>query len=222
MIAIFLLHRFIFSQKNPLEKFARFDHNADTAQASYQSSASIDLDVTYISREPRYSWDSQKQWPDPGERVTFTAHIINKGTVSSGNFTFQWKIDDQIISIDSYTSIPPQGEVTQAITWYWQSGRHDVSFEVDPQNLIPETAETNNKIEDVTDALTIGFWVEETVYDDFNNIQNSTGSYSWEDWAQHILQKMNWMFENSVYPKAPKGILTRSYLQLRVVPAGLL
>ena len=224
LIAIFLLaYLFLFSQKNPLEKFARFDHNADTAQASYQSSASIDLDVTYISREPRYSWDSQKQWPDPGERVTFTAHIINKGTVSSGNFTFQWKIDDQIISINSYTSIPPQGEVTQAITWYWQSGRHDVSFEVDPQNLIPETAETNNKIEDVTDALTIGFWVEETVYDDFNNIQNSTGSYSWEDWAQHILQKMNWIFENSVYPKAPKGILTRVRLDnITIVPDGTL
>jgi uncharacterized repeat protein (TIGR01451 family) len=57
----------------------------------------IDLDVTYISRTPRYDWDAVKQWPAVGETVTFTAQVINKGTNSSGNFSYQWILDGQTI-----------------------------------------------------------------------------------------------------------------------------
>jgi hypothetical protein len=183
----------------------------------------IDLDVTYISREPRYSWESTKKWPDPGEQVTFTAHIINKGTVGAGAFSFQWKIDNQIVSTGSANPIPPQGETTQTLKREWQLGRRYISFEVDPQNHISETAETNNKIEDATDALTIGFWVEESAYTEINSHQNGVGTYSFEDWAQSSIQKMNWMFENSVYPHAPNGILTRVRLDnITFVPDGTL
>ncbi|UCD99780.1 MAG: hypothetical protein JSV42_03365, partial [Chloroflexota bacterium] len=183
----------------------------------------IDLDVTYISREPRYDWDSSKPWPDLGENVTFKAHIINKGTIGSGTFTYEWKIDDQVLSTGSVNNLDPQAEVVVELIWAWQYGRHYVSLEVDPQNVIAETAETNNQITDSTDAMTIGFWVEETVYDDFNNIQNGAGTYSWEDWAQSIIQKMNWMFAYSKYPSAPNGILTRVRLDnITIVPDGTL
>ena len=183
----------------------------------------IDLDVTYISREPRYKWDSPKKWPDQGETATFIAHIINKGTIDSGQYSFEWRIDDQIVTTGSDSSIPPQGEATQQIEWEWKAGRHYVVFEIDPQNLILETAEKNNKIEDFTDALTIGFWVEETVYSDFNNLENGAGTYSWEDWAQRIIQKMNWMFEQSAYPLAPNGIVTRVRLDnITIAPDGTL
>lgn len=84
----------------------------------------IDLDVTYISREPRYEWDSPKNWPDQGESVTFEAHIINKGTIDSGSYSFEWRIDNQIVATSSASSIPPQGENTQQIKWDWQAGGH--------------------------------------------------------------------------------------------------
>lgn len=223
-ISISLIVLLSSSPRKSAEDLIRIDENPYNAiMAVSQPLPGIDLDVTYISREPRYNWDSPKKWPDPGEQVTFTAHIINKGTVGSGAFSFQWRIDDQVVLNGSANTIPPQGEATQIIFWDWQPGRHYVSFEVDPQNLISETAETNNKIEDVTDALTIGFWVEETVYDDFNNIENGAGTYSWEDWAQRIIQKMNWMFEQSVYPLAPNGILTRVRLDnITIAPDGTL
>ncbi|MFV2044348.1 MAG: PQQ-binding-like beta-propeller repeat protein [Anaerolineales bacterium] len=196
---------------------------SETQVASSSIPAGIDLDVTYISREPRYDWTTTKDWPAPGEVVTFTAHIINKGTIASGTFDFQWRIDNQIVSTGTAASILPEGEVTQTYNWVWQSGRHYVSFQIDPQNLISETAETNNIIKDVTDALIIGFWVEESVYDEFNNIQNGAGTYSWEDWAQRIIQKMNWMFEQSVYPLAPQGVLTRVRLDnITIAPDGTL
>lgn len=199
-------------------------HISDSSDSKTSSSPTgIDLDVTYISREPRYKWNATKQWPDPGESVTFKAHIINKGTIGSGGYLFEWRIDNQIVAVGSADSITQKGEMIQEFDWEWQPGRHHVSFEVDPQNLISETAETNNKIIDATDALTIGFWVEETVYDDFNNIENGAGTYSWEDWAQRIIQKMNWMFEYSKYPFAPNGVLTRVRLDnISIVPDGTL
>ena len=187
------------------------------------SAIGIDLDVTYISREPRYGWDTTQPWPNIGENVTFKAHIINKGSTGSGVFDYEWRVDDQILSNGSGKNLQPQEEAIIEFNWEWQMGRHFVGFEVDPSNLIPESAENNNKIEDATDAMTIGFWVEETVYNDYNNIQNGVGTYSWEDWAQNIIHKMNWMFEYSKYPSAPNGALTRVRLDnITIVPDGTL
>lgn len=185
--------------------------------------AGVDLDVTYISREPRYEWSASKKWPHPGETVTFTAHIINKGSLASGPFAFQWRIDDQFVAAGQVDNLASQAETMHTLNWVWETGRHYVSFEVDPDNQIAEAAETNNLIRDPTDALTIAFWVEEGVYNEFNNIQNGAGTYSWEDWAQHILAKMNWMFEKSAYPLAPAGAPTRVRLDLiTIVPNGTL
>ena len=51
--------------------------------------AGVDLDVTYISREPRYEWSAAKKWPDAGEVVTFTAHVTNKGSEASSGRRWQ-------------------------------------------------------------------------------------------------------------------------------------
>lgn len=183
----------------------------------------IDLSVTYMSREPRHEWTALKQWPDTGELVTFTAHVKNKGTVSSTGFDFLWKMDGQTTLIGDSEGILPDEEATFTLDWPWQPGRHEVTFEVDPLDQILETFESNNSLTNVTDALTIAFWVEDSVYDEFNNIQNGAGTYSWEDWAQRIVSTMNGMFEKSVYPLAPKGILTRVRLDnITIVPDGTL
>jgi hypothetical protein len=74
-------------------------------------------------------------------------------------------------------------------------------------------------ITDHTDALTVGFWVEQTVYNEFNSQVNGGGTYSWEDWAQRTLAYMNTMFEMSRYQLAPDGVLTRVRLdKVTVVP----
>lgn len=118
--------------------------------------AGVDLDVTHISRTPRYHWDSVKKWPTLGEVITFTAHVINKGTQASGGFSYKWYIDGIEVHIGSSASLAPGDESTQTTTWSWQSGRHIVKFEVDPEGAITETAENNNAIEDATDALSVG------------------------------------------------------------------
>ena len=79
------------------------------AKANLQKPAGVDLDVVYITRTPKYQryeveyangrpylkpgTENLKRWPAYGELVTFSAHIINKGTVPSGAFTYSWFID---------------------------------------------------------------------------------------------------------------------------------
>jgi hypothetical protein len=183
----------------------------------------VDLDVTYISRTPRYHWSSVKIWPSPGEMVTFTAHVINKGDQTSGGFSFKWYIDGGEVRSGTGAAIAPRDESTQTLNWSWQSGRHFVKFEVDPEGTISETAENNNVIEDATDALSVAFWVEESIYARFNSRVNGAGTYSWEDWAQRTLSEMNRIFQRSMYPSAPQGVLTRVRLdKVTIVPDGTL
>jgi len=88
---------------------------ADCADQRAFPSEGIDLDVTFINRSPLYQaycvdypWDipgqpgipflcpgteDDRRWPEQGEIVTFTAHIVNKGTVASPAFDYVWQID---------------------------------------------------------------------------------------------------------------------------------
>jgi len=88
---------------------------AGAAQVAPSPPEGVDLDVTFISRTPLYKaycveylYDAPNQpgrpilcpgteedsrWPKPGEIVTFTAHIINKGTMLSPAFDYAWYID---------------------------------------------------------------------------------------------------------------------------------
>ena len=144
-------------------------------ETSWLASATVDLDVTYISRTPRYSWEMPKQWPDPGEIVTFKAHVINKGNAEVETAAFEWRIDGQIVESGNLGRIAPGQERTDDLIWAWQTGQHTVEFHIDPTDIIVETAEQNNAIEEPTDAMAIGFWVEQSIYDEFTRIQNGSG-----------------------------------------------
>ncbi len=140
----------------------------------------VDLDVTFISRDPKYNryWldypggtghkpvlypgtENDKRWPNPGELVTFTAHIINKGTVASGPFKYTWYIDGVEVETGTLASLPPQQEAVTTYQWAWAhqvNGEpvlddHIIRFVVDPQNQIHETFENNNQFENLTNAI---------------------------------------------------------------------
>ena len=66
--------------------------------------------------------------------------------------------------------------------WNWQLGDHQVELVVDPDNLLAEFSEQNNALADRTNGVVVGFWVEQSVYDYFQQNQRSLGigSNSWE------------------------------------------
>ena len=107
-----------------------------------------DLDVLYIERNPKYNYDAPKGWPAPNDTVTFVAHVKNMGTVATGNFTYTWSIDGQVVNTGNGTSLTPRQRTTFSLPWQWQNGKHTVKFEADPNNAITETSEKNNVVEE--------------------------------------------------------------------------
>jgi hypothetical protein len=144
----------------------------------------IDLDITYISQSPNYyrycvvtnnniptlcpGTENQKRYPEPGENITYTAHIINKGSQPSGSFNYQWLIDDQVASESAFLgSLDPGEEFTTQLSTNWTAAPRKIAFQIDPpsgQDVFPQ----NNQLSFGTRDLTISYWVEKEIYDLFN------------------------------------------------------
>jgi len=184
-----------------------------------------DLDVTFIERTPRYDYDAAKNNPAPGDAVTFSGHIRNTGTTTVSP-EYRWDLDDVPVAGGTLSSMAPGQERVVSCPWTWQSGNHRIRLTIDPNNLIAETSEQNNSIEDRTNGVIVGFWVEQSVYNYFRLYQSSLpgiGSVSWEDWAQRQMRFWNQFCENAIYPTTPQGVLDRVRIdKIVIVPDGAL
>ena len=202
----------------------------------------IDLDVTYISRTPMYNryqveytssgepylvegTEHDQRWPKQGELVTFTAHIMNKGTNTSGIFTYQWLIDNQIMLSDEHASLPPGVETTVSFDWEWihpSEGErllesHTIGFSLDPDNAIIETFEKNNHLRDHTDASSLAILLTPEAYAALEKPFTKDRTYSAEDWLQRQISAMNDALASSVFTGAPHGALERVRLDKIII-----
>jgi hypothetical protein len=183
-----------------------------------------DLDVTYIERTPRYNYDAPKNNPVPGDQVTFTGHI-HTWNDSVPSAVYIWKLDGVQVSSGTLTNLSAGQESLVTLQWTWQAGPHTVSLTVDPSNGIAESSELNNNITDRTDGVSLGFWVEESVYNYFQAYQHrlGIGSNSWEDHIQRQVSLWNEFNTNAVYPLTPQGVTDRVRLdKVTIVPDGSL
>lgn len=199
----------------------------------------IDLDVTFISRTPKYksycvtySWDppgqpgiptlcpgteDEQRWAAAGEVVTFTAHIANKGTQASPAFAYRWEIDGAEVAAGVLPGLAAGAATTASYQWPWghvMDGErvvddHTVRFTVDPLNDIAETYKTNNTLADRTNALGLRIAITPEMMAAYSTPWDPAFSYSAEDWLQRQIKAMNWVFENSVYPTTPAGATER-------------
>lgn len=206
----------------------------------------VDLDVTFIERTPHYQaycveypWDQpnlpgipalcpgteeEQRWPAAGESVTFTAHIVNKGTDSSSSFAYEWKIDGIMVASGSAPSLAGGAEITIAYAWTWDHSMsadgqqvlddHWVSFQVDPENQIEETYESNNLLTDLTNAKSFRIVITTEMYDAYNTPIDPAYPYSTEDWLQKQIAAMNDLFAQAVYSTTPEGATDRVRLDL--------
>jgi hypothetical protein len=185
-----------------------------------------DLNARFIMQLPRYDYDDPVQNSHaPGDAVTFVAHVANRGSQPTGPFAYAWTLDGLPAGSGTAPNLEPGQAATLELVWTWQSGSHVVGLALDPANAIPEVSEANNQIEDRTNGLAVGLWVEQSVYDWFNanQIYLGLGSVSWDDWAQRQMRVWNQMFAEAITPLTPQGILDRVRLdKVVVVPDGAL
>ena len=184
-----------------------------------------DMNVANIARTPRYDYNASKNNPTPGDIVTFQARIANRGGQSTGVFQYAWYIDQVLVQSNTYPNLNAGEEISLSLNWTWQDGPHMVRLNLDPSNVISEVSEQNNNVEDRTNGLAVGFWVEQSVYDYFNihQVELGLGSVSWDDWAQRQIRFWNQMMADAIHPLTPQGVIDRVRLdKVTVVPDGTL
>lgn len=204
--------------------------SCDLGPSGPDGSDEKDLTIRFIERLPHldYVIDSDdpahEGWPEPGETVTWRAHVRNWSDYAR-EVPFSWELDGGPAG-EGVVEIGPGEEGTADLEWEWTFDRHTVTFTVDPDNEIIEAEERNNTRSLFTDALAVGFWVEQPVIDAFREIQPrmpGLASTSFEDWAHRHIDAYNQMAAAAVYPETPDGVLDRWRLdRIVVVPAGQL
>lgn len=150
-----------------------------------------------------------QKWPNPGQTVTFTAHLRNAGRQTTPRFDWYWLINGRQVRSGWDRPLRPGEERTYSIEWKWQSGRNHVAFETNRDRKFEEITHKNNFVVDRTDALAFHFFVQPGLYRWFQGVRNGRDSFSWDDWAQFQVQEMNRTFANDIFPATPEGIEIR-------------
>ncbi len=138
----------------------------------------------------------KKRWPDAGETVTFTAHIKNNGNDPISAFSYKWFIDGAEIKSGAHNSLAVGEEGTETLQWVWPATliNHKVKFIADSSNLITEKFETNNRIDDYTNALSFGMFISPSAYAALKTTSGTSSPSSPEDWVQKHVRRMNELF----------------------------
>ncbi|HYI11238.1 MAG TPA: hypothetical protein VEK57_19440 [Thermoanaerobaculia bacterium] len=185
--------------------------------------AADDLTVGWISRSPEidYVWGSTNPtvegWPAAGQDITWRAHVRTWSDAPQ-TVRYRWTLDGAP-TLGGAVTLAPNAVTTVDLPSKWSFERHRIGFSIDTANVMAEESEVNNTLTVFSDALAVGFWVEQSFYDYFRENQHKlgTGSTSFEDWAQQTMTYFNEMAALAVYPETPEGVLDRLRLQKIVV-----
>lgn len=187
------------------------------------SASASDLTVGWIGRLPEvdYVWNSSNArvegWPAAGSAVTWRANV-RSWFPAPQTVTYAWKLDGREIARGTAT-LAPDTYTAIDLPRPWSFTRERLSIAIDTANAVAEQSETNNSLEVVTDALSVGFWVEQSFYEYFRENQPllGIGSTSFENWAQRMIGFYNDMAAMAVHPETPNGVHDRWRLQKIVV-----
>lgn len=192
---------------------------------------SYDISAGWIQRLPTlsYVWESENPtvegWPEVGENVTWRAYVKNWHSEAFTDVVYTWTLDGVVVTTGT-VNLPPQTHTPVDFPWTWTFDRHELTFVINADHAIDEYSTRNNRISLYTDALSVGLWVEQSLYDYFhaNQYKLAVGANGWEDWAQRQVTRWNEMFATAIYPlDTPEGVLDRLRVdQINIVPDGTL
>lgn len=188
----------------------------------------FDLNATYIERLPRIDYDANKAtggWPARGQAVEWVAHMRNWGEKHIPEVGYRWILDGKTVGSGVVNNWRPGTEATVSLPWKWEKKRHTLSFVLDPEGRYVEQEHSrgNNQVTVATDALAVGFWVEDGLYRYMreNQREYGDGANSFEDWGQRQMARWNQMFEQARFGTSPQGMTDRVRLDhVVLVPSG--
>ncbi len=181
-----------------------------------------DIDVLFIERLPKIDYDGPNGgWPEESSTVTWRAHVYNWGKTEYDKVTCQFLFDRKVVWEGIIEDFEPNTFRTVDWEWKWEKRRHRVAFEVDMDNGIEEFSEANNRVEDFTDALSLGCYVEEYEWLVLHEHQPGygRGSNSWADYIQGQVWFWNDIHENAIHPSTRQGVTDRIRVdKVHIVP----
>lgn len=142
-----------------------------------------------------------RRWPDDGETVTFTAHVLNRGPGDAGAFEYVWRLDGKVVERSTCDLVLGPGETTElSREWTWEFAPHRVALEV---TLPGDPRRSNNSVEDYTHALQLFSYIDRSYAKRFQadtaRVKNPTTD-SITEWLQRHRARMNEMFEKAGSP----------------------
>ena len=205
-------------------------------ELSVRDRRQADLDVGFIDRSPDYDrfrvdysdgdqviqagFETQQKWPDPGELVTYTAHVFNRGDDPVTDVDFEWRFDGVVVDTGTIPVMNPNERVQIQYSAPWPAdtvqvvdidpgahtfepiqyeravGDHTIELTLDPDDRIAESSELNNTLRDYINAVQFHFYMEQHTYDRFLRHRNFLETFSPENWAQlqlEALQRKLWV-----------------------------
>jgi hypothetical protein len=152
-----------------------------------------DWDVTYIERQPRVPQGTAGSGLKEGEHVYWFAHVKNYGTAHAEPVAVEWRLDGKTVFKARLPKVDRFAQTEVMLKTTWDGKRHELELVVDPERQVAETSEENNSLKVYTDAVSVGFWVEDSMLRYFHRHQRELGigSNSWEDWAQRQVAMWN-------------------------------
>ncbi|MFQ5640558.1 MAG: hypothetical protein ACE5IR_21465, partial [bacterium] len=182
---------------------------------------SQDFSIAYIKRLPEldYIWGisnaTRDGWPSIGELVTWRG-AIKSGSSKSQSVSYTWLLDGQEVDSGNIR-IDAGSNAYVEVNRQWDFQRHEldlvIRFDRDGQNV-------SKSLKIYTDALSVKFYVEESVYAAFQNKYSQffkRSFASFDETAQEWIRFWNLMYEKAVYPETPKGVLDRVRLDEIVI-----
>ena len=181
-----------------------------------------DWTVTYIERQPRLHYGEEAPALKIGQTVYWFAHVRNYGTSNSEAVAVEWRLDGKVIRAGNIPKLERFAQTEIILGLPWDAAPHDLELVVDPQSEVPEVSETNNRLSVRTDALSVGFWVEDSTLRYFHRHQKElgTGSNSFEDWAQRQVQFWNRWMEGSAWLWKDRRKASTRYRLDRIIVVG--
>ncbi|MBN1543178.1 T9SS type A sorting domain-containing protein [candidate division KSB1 bacterium] len=201
-----------------------------------------DPSVLFISRSPKYPRFSviyepggynpardprtvnQKNYPDAGELMTYTATFQNKGGVTALPFIVEWSVDSLVVRSKEHASLQPGQKDRSSIQQPWSGLSQMITCRLISDD--DQVTSANDRVSVRSDALSFHFHVEERIKALFDSHENPVGSYSFEDWGRYHLDHLNRYIQIADYPQGSLVQLesvfldTVSYYENGRLPAG--
>ncbi len=181
--------------------------------------------VLYTNYRPylRAGTEQDQRWPNPGEPVTYRAHIYNGGT-SAAICTYRWRTNGVValtgsvpVAAKSFTNTPD----TLGIAWPADGDRISGALAIDVllnwDSSVAETSTTNNYEQITTRDLALSFFMSHEYFSALSARRNVWGTSNAVDWIRAQFLDMHVKFAQSIYPTAPQGILERVRIDRLVV-----